>query len=75
MEDILKNIDPKELKKLKKKMKQWSSQPGGKEKIENMMRSFGGMPTPEVDTETEDDPRTKLRRRLADMKNKRTGKK
>ena len=74
MEDILKNVDPKELKKLKKKMKQWSNQPGGKEKIENMMKSFGGMATPQV-AEEEEDPRAKLRRRLADMKNKRVGKK
>lgn len=70
IEEQMKN-NPEEFKKLKRKMKKWQKQPGGKEKIENMLRTLGAnIPT---GSPQELEPREILRARLKAMKDKRTG--
>ena len=71
IEEQMKN-NPEESKKLKRKMKKWQKQPGGKEKLETMLRTLG-VNIPQGSPQ-ELEPKEILRRRLKAMKDKRTGK-
>ena len=76
IEEQMKN-NPQELKKLKKKMRKWNKQPGSNKKIETMLRAFGAnIPSPPAQSQEEHlEPRDILRKKLKDMKDKRTGRK
>ena len=64
--------NPEEFKKLKRKMKKWSKSPDGHKKISNLTKTMTGL---QQEAEEEKEPREILRKRLKNMKDKRTGRK
>ena len=72
IQEQLKN-NPREFKKMKKQMKQWSKEPGAVDKMQNLLKTMGVDPDPHKEHVT--DPRAALRHKLKLMRDKRTGKK
>ena len=69
--------NPKELKKLKKKMKKWGNTPEGQKNLTKMLQAMSGLTqTPTTDEEPQEiEPKDILRARIKAMENKRAGKK
>jgi len=70
--------NPKELKKLQKKMKKWGNTPEGQKNLTKMLQAMSGLSQiqPPSDEEPQEiEPKDILRARIKAMENKRAGKK
>ena len=78
VQEQLKN-NPKELKKLKKKMKKWGNSPEGQKNITKMLQAMSGLTQQQQpsagDMPQELEPKDILRKKIKTMKDKRMGKK
>lgn len=67
--------NPKEFKKIQKKLKQLQSQPGGEAKLDEMLQQFGINDMNDTVEYEVVDPREALRRKIKNMENQRRGRK